>query len=270
MTNIYPTIYLTPISFEKTLESGGRTKPIIVRIKTNDNTETDQYVVKLYGNNELGHHSSLREMLGAKMAIYFDIKSPLPAVMEITTDFVNLAVPGNQKLTLENSCGYNYSSTYILGAKIYQNSSLLLKEYQNQALAIFAFDLLLCNYDRRSERPNLFFDDNGFIVYDHEMAFPYSKPISMMNNIPDFKNCFEFRYSFQNHILYNELKRHNNFNIEPFLEKLSSFTNSVFDDMLHGLPKDWLSDDIEHIRKFIIKTKQNINDFKRCYLEVFA
>lgn len=270
MIDIYPTIYKIPISYENSLETGGASIPIIVRVATEDSFDTDKYVVKLYKKISYEKHGCLREMVGSKLAIYFDIETPPPAVMELTSDFCHYAVPAKEIERIKESLGYNFSSEYIQGATLYQKTSITHHKHREAAAKIFAFDLLLLNYDRSDFKPNLFFNQDGFIVFDHEKAFPYSKPGTMLGGVPFYTESLIFRSQFKSHILYNELARKKDNLIESFLDRLSSFTNALFDDMLHDLPQDWITEDVEQIRSFLIKTSNNVSIFSKCYKEVLA
>ena len=79
-----PTAY--PIVALKVKESG-RTQPLEMRCKTEDGEQ--DYIVKLWGNVELGTHGLAREIFGSLLADYFHLVTPEIAIVEIPPDFAD-------------------------------------------------------------------------------------------------------------------------------------------------------------------------------------
>jgi hypothetical protein len=161
---------LQPIAVGKVKNSGG-THPIEMICKTSKGPA--DYIVKLWDSVELGlgRHGLVREIYGSLLASYFDFLTPEIALIDIGEDFPSSQPNPEIKARLSRSLGLNFGSKYIHDAPIFNNP--LSPNRKSDAVRVFCFDMLIVNVDRNVRKPNVFQTSKGFILLDHEKAFPF-------------------------------------------------------------------------------------------------
>jgi hypothetical protein len=251
--------------YAKGIKSSGRTRPVEMYCRSE--TISENYIVKLASNVELGTHSLARELIAADLADIFGIPTPLPALVEIPSDFFLTVSDNDLSRSLQTSPGLNFGSTYIPDSKIF--SPPILKAQIPAAVKIYCFDLLIANMDRRISKPNLFDRGDDFIIFDHEQAFPFSKPQIILGGAkPGWEYITELWH--RDHCFYPSLKHENcDTEIDSFFQILQDIDSEVFDTIESRIPHDWFSADILNIRNYILDIVGNLNTFKRNLQECF-
>ncbi|MBI5842947.1 MAG: hypothetical protein HZB19_22875 [Chloroflexi bacterium] len=147
-------------------------------------SRVSDYIVKLWNTPELGLgvHSLAREIYGVLLANFFGLSTPDIAFVNIEADF-SFGIP--DPVIRERICqspGLNFGSKYLSDVIIFNPPVTPAKLHE--AAMIFCFDMLAWNVDRNLRKPNMFDTSKGFILFDHEQAFPYSKPQMMIGSFP--------------------------------------------------------------------------------------
>lgn len=149
--------------------TGGSTQPCIITVEDEDGVIVGPYVVKLYpaGNNGL-HRRTVVEFLCAILASEFELFVPEPAVIEISIELFGelWKHPAYHKKELEP--GNYYGCTYLEGGLDFTTPPPQGKINLVDVESVFGFDVLIRNWDRRSNKPNCFFKDNSLYLIDHE------------------------------------------------------------------------------------------------------
>lgn len=86
----------------------------------------------------------------------------------------------------------------------YQNYSPSLQEKYLKIYdigSIYAFDNLILNVDRRSEKPNLLFKGESAVLIDHELTLATTQ-----NSLNQLKNKRIWAHNYKRHIFYEILK----------------------------------------------------------------
>lgn len=159
------------ISFVSRVEKGGRTQPWVVLVKEKDDVRP--YVVKFFEvEQEEARHSVVNEVIANALAQEFNLPVPQAALIEISEDF---------KMTLEHrelSFMDAKDERIKFGCRLMEDVNLFnysLSKYLVQRRVnietVFAFDVLIRNRDRNSNKPNLLIDDSKAILIDHELGF---------------------------------------------------------------------------------------------------
>jgi len=140
--------------------AGGSTKPCILEVEDEQGNAQGFYVVKIFENEGELSNPTLNEALTYILAKEFELPIPKAAIIDVP-DFL---IQGLGKVA---EAGY-YFGTELL-EETFEINLKQLEIYQLETL--FAFDLLVCNSDRRSNNPNLLSVKDDFYLIDHEKAF---------------------------------------------------------------------------------------------------
>lgn len=262
--------YLNALTVEDE-KASGRTRPIVMSCVSVDGVDAQQYVVKLRGAVELGVRALARELFAALLGHQLGLNVPEPAVVNISGQLAMSSPNGEVRKRLGDSVGSNYGSCVI--TPVY-GFSFLPDDQIGAAADVFAFDVLLMNYDRRSEKHNLFLNPSGFVVFDHEMAFPYADPRMMIGGVPEPWKLQRMDKLFIGHLLYPWLKRKSNLvRFDGFVSRLRDMSNDVLFEIASRIPPEWTCDErpeMSNVCAFLAKARDNSSRLERCLLEVLA
>ena len=261
-----PKLDAIAISIDPIKESG-RSKPLAMHCASISSPQITEYIVKLYGNLDLKQQSLARELYGSLLAYVMGFDTPDPAVINVPLRLADLAIQQKIKTDILNSPGLNFGSKTISPAITFENVPDGLFQ---SAVDIFAFDMLLRNPDRRVDKPNLFQNNSCFILYDHEMAFPYSFPIMYLNSLPE---PWDLRGDgfIKNHIMYLPIyQKRPDCSFDNFIVKLKEISDDIFDKIQEQIPDDWQGEGVDNITAYLKKARDNADKFKKGLLEVLA
>ncbi|HVM72640.1 MAG TPA: HipA family kinase [Anaerolineales bacterium] len=266
--NYYPSVpVVSPISVGKP-KSTGRTQPLEMHCET-ANGPAD-YIVKLWGCPELpfGPHCLAREIYGALLADFFGLQTPEIAIVNIDPEFP-ISQPDLQiQSRLTQSTGSNFGSKYLQGAVIFSNP--VLPNRKSDAARVFCFDLLIGNVDRRISKPNVFQTSDGFIVFDHESAFPFSKPATYLGGYPKPWDFVREPWH-RDHAFFPSLKGADSaLEIEEFVMILNMLSDEVFDKIEDITPEEWRTPDLQVLKDYLLSARDNSQVFKRSLQEILS
>lgn len=270
MLNSVPEVPIIEASFisPNPIKNTGRTKPLAIQCNSMGPGIIRDYVVKLYGSCELGCHSLAREVYGGLLAHVFKFDTPEIAIVNISSELIQAVNDPVVRDKLRTSPGLNFGSKTVTTP--IQFDGYIPDILFPQAVEIYAFDMLLRNPDRRVGKPNMFQCSESFILYDHEMAFPYSKPIMFLGFVPDPWSLRPEDFA-RNHIMYQHIRQKATPDMfDSFLEKLLSLSDEILDTILERIPLDWRTSDLDFIAPYINKARSNIDQFKRGLQEALA
>lgn len=251
------------------VKEAGRSRPIAINCSRVGDLSIVEYIVKLYGDLDFGKHSLARELLGSLLASYFNLTTPEPAIIDISRNLAENEDDPDIAHKLVQSLGYNFGSKTIeTGA--FSPVSSLSDEALPQAVSIICFDSLIMNSDRRPEKPNMFETREGYIVFDHELAFPYSNPQTMLGGVP---NPWELSgtnaTTIRNHFFYKDLSE-SDLNFDPFINKLKELDDVTLDEMINKLPIEWRTDQLDPIVRYISTARENADLMKKGLQEILG
>jgi len=249
----------------------GRTVPVAMWCRDSVALQSCQYMVKLWSSVELQTRSLARELFAALLAAVLRLQVPKAAVVEISAN-LHRSVP-NPELgkRLRSSIGANFGSEIVTPAVIYRS---LDQNHIEQAVDVFAFDMLLQNPDRRRDKPNMFQNGNGLIVFDHEMAFPYADPRMMLGIKVRPWDIARGTPWVTNHILHAPLQRQaQSVTFGSFINRLNALSDDILSEILSRIPPEWITanpPEMDNICEFIREGRDNSARFERSLLEVIA
>ena len=252
---------------------GTRNQPVIMLCQSQSGVSEDGYishfVVKLKNDLPYKEHSCAREMIGSLLATAFGLLTPPPGIINIPDDFYEIV--DNQALRdrLQASSGYNFGSRNV-EINAFLGVDLPPGKLQ-EGFEVFVFDALIQNSDRRVGNPNLFSSPDGFILFDHELAFPFTKTVGIIGGFPNPWELTDPRYLYflKDHIFYQSV-RSNKVNFDSFHEKLTNLTEPFIDGIISKLPDEWYGKEIEIIKDYLMLAHHNADKVKKGLQEVLA
>ena len=249
-----PTIEILQINNILGVKKTGHTRAIEA-ICNNNSDEFISCIIKPYCELPLGNHTCARELIGSILGIAFGLRVPKPYIIQIDNDSHLLTDDIAIKNRLLGSIGPNFGCKYIDTGPVIAN--YVNREDLPKAALIFAFDLLIQNDDRKFNNPNMFQDNDGFTIFDHEMAFPYSRPDMIIGTFPkpwEFTNQGSIDY--KNHFCYKFLKNET-IDLSSFLENLKDLEGVLPDIITHRIPVQWSGQEITNIIDYLILASNN-------------
>ena len=235
----------------------GRTHPLLLAAE--DQTgKTFEVVVKFRGP-ELSIKSQIAELAAAPLADLLGIDVPQAAVVDVPAGF-EVIVPPARSAAVRGSIGANFGSIHLgTSFTTWAVGRPLAGVQRDQAAAIFAFDLLLQNPDRRPTNPNLWTRADRLGVYDHEQAFSFLY-LPIIGGPPrpwvlgDQAQGFHFM---ENHVFYPAL-RGGRLDLGPFESKFAALSNEAIDALLISVPAEWREghDLCERVRDYLQEARE--------------
>ena len=201
-----------------------------------------EVVVKLRGR-EMSAKSQISELVAALLAHDLGLDVPPPAVVDVPVGFEAIVSDPPSAAAVKASSGLNFGSVH-LGTSFtgWPNERTPIGPMRDQAVAIFAFDALVQNVDRRATNPNLWARSDTIGVFDHEQAFAFLYTTILGD--PPWPWCVAdqalgFRF-LEQHVFYPAL-RGGVVDLGGFEERLGKLTKSRIAGYLKAVPKEWRS-----------------------------
>ena len=224
----------------------GANHPHLVRGVCSQTGEKNDYVVKYLGAERMIPSACARELIAICIANEMDYVVPEPVVVNITNEFVE-TLRGNDAYSLASrSIGYNFGSQYVEGSfqQILKGQKLPEGLY-SRVVDLFAFDLFISNADRNHDRPNMLTDGENILIFDHELAFGFTRDIRK-NPHPWLILDHDMAW-IRNQYLFPVLQgREHNF--ENFVKKLDLLNADFWSNLESIIPTAWMSDEYTKIR----------------------
>lgn len=135
--------------------------------------------MKIRGGLDRGPTGLLCELIASRLAAYFGLSVPEPAIVMIEADFADLAAGVKAKTApqeadrIRNSVGLNFGSRQLSGVTTWPVDKSIPEARLPAAAAVFSFDALIQNPDRRFSNPNLLTRGDEIFLFDHELAFSF-------------------------------------------------------------------------------------------------
>lgn len=231
-------LQLTATQFIRPMKNG-RTRPLLMGC---DDLAGNPFevVVKLRGR-QMAEKAQIVELMAAQLADDVGLDVPRAALVEVASGFDAIVTDTEAAAAVKESTGLNFGSMHLgTGFTTWPPNRSPHGGQRDEAAAIFAFDTLIQNPDRRTDNPNLWVRSDRLGVYDHEQAFSFLfLPIIGGPSRPwvaaDQTAAFRF---LENHIFYSSL-RGSRFDLKAFEERLGSLTDKQIDSYAATVPPEW-------------------------------
>jgi hypothetical protein len=159
---------------------GGTTRPWLGLVD-DGGPLPQEYVVKLFSAHDLSQANYVAaEVMGSVLCKEFDIDTPDFCLVEFT-EHTGINCPAAFSARLRET---TYPQPWFASRSELPNAEFthrLLKRVlpmKEDAAALFAFDCLILNTDRKKGKPNLLLNDGKVMAIDHERAFALHNPVS--------------------------------------------------------------------------------------------
>lgn len=237
---------------------GGSSRPWIITAQNNSNFE--EYVVKLYNNKSREIVPLInKELYASILTQEFDIPTPEPALINFTSEFIN-TLEGDDRARIEA-----LDSKLAFGCKYYEGFTDYPKPIKPSKVkslnpeTIFAFDVLIRNFDRRFEKPNLIIKGDDYFCIDHEHSLDVRKPFS---DYDIFNDWYSLRNPSRCHLFYTYLKQRRSVEFFEFRDYFRTFNTKALEKLGKFLKTTTLAgDDLDETIVYLNDVAQNKDKF---------
>jgi hypothetical protein len=170
----------------------GKTHPSIIVAQKSDSSTLD-VVAKFSAGCEEKEVSLAREAVAACLALDLGLPIPRPYIVDIPPGWASGIADASQRERAKASCPVAFGSHLVTGGySIWHSGNEIDVVMLPSAAAVFVFDLIVQNADRRTENPNCFVRGIEIRIFDHELTFTHGmvlgwKPPWIPGGLEDFK-----------------------------------------------------------------------------------
>lgn len=158
------------IAFDAAISSG-RTRPSRITGQA-DGGHIVELVAKFSAGCDRGEASLALEVIGACLAADLALPVPVPYLVEWTPEWASLILDVERRALVTKSSPVAFGSTHAPnGFSAWFVGRAISESLLPTALAVFTFDALINNPDRRDDNPNCLFRGDQIRIFDHELAF---------------------------------------------------------------------------------------------------
>jgi hypothetical protein len=139
-----------------------------------DDSEAEEVevVVKMEAGCERKKNGLVAEVLAALLASDLGLPVPEPFLVRLERDFAETIPDEGSKALAMQSLGWAFGSKKLPPQyAIFEPQLSLSEDGIPEAAEILAFDVLICNADRRVGKPNCLGNGRRLAIIDHELAF---------------------------------------------------------------------------------------------------
>lgn len=244
----------------------GRSVPLAMHCAEPDGSLSD-YIVKLYGDFELGRRALARELYCALLGQVLGLPVPRAVVVNVLPELYRTALAPDIRAKLERSPGLNFGSLWMATGQFAFRD--VPKDHLPLAGAIFAFDVIIHNPDRQTRNPNLLQHDGGFTIFDHEMALQFAAPHMLVGGVPEPWDLRSLGDGVKHHVLLSSLKG-SQVSFDGFFNRLSKLTDGVLVTIEERIPAEWRTEELEHIRTYLNRSRDSAAKVKRSLQEAIT
>jgi hypothetical protein len=240
---IYEAVFL-----EKDNIPGGTTLPCQMTVVNQNNHLKGVYIVKVFGQRHIEQYNPTnKEIIANVLAQAFEIRVPNLALIQVPLFIIEEMKQNPAYEKPELKAGYYYGCAYIENTASYQ-AGLVTNTYETWELAtIFAFDVLIRNFDRRTKKPNILFKEEEFILIDHDLALDITKDYTWYKSNQTYQKVVKGVKG--EHIFLKHLKA---------IHEIEKIT---FDDFITDL-RDLDFKKLDEIQKILETLNMNTSDFE--------
>ncbi len=217
----------------------GRNGTCIVYCENEEGDEME-FIVKLAAS-ECGIRGLVCEVIASQLALDLDLRTPAPALLEITPEFAASITDLSVLEAMQKSIGWNFGTLKLPGQDSgpasftpFWPSRLLPAEWRQTAAEVYAFDGMIENPDRRQDNPNCLHNRNGLVMIDHDMAFSFLAGVLFWKPVWEGGDLSMLRQ----HLFHHHLR-----SAPRDFERLAGAMESITERQLRGyalsVPEDW-------------------------------
>jgi hypothetical protein len=217
--------------------STGRTSPCRVTCEADDGSLIEA-AVKFSAGCDRREVNLALEVIAACLAGDLDLPIPEPLLVRWSREWADCIPDQTRRTLIQASAPVAFGSTLVLpGFRAWHRGARITDAMLPVAAAIFAFDALISNPDRREGNPNCLVKGNAIRIFDHEMALQHKL---ILNWIPPWRlgGLRELERPGA-HIFLTGLKGRERLNLDQVQARWSALPDRRLREYETALPIDW-------------------------------
>ena len=240
--------------------SSGYSRPARVTCSRANGSKIDAYVKFMGGIRNRGFGLAA-ELLAALLARDLGLFTPTPFIVNLSSEFL-AGVPREAKDLVSRSLGLNFATESTPdGFSLVPPEPRVPQALRPLAAEILAFDIIIQNYDRKSDNPNLLWDRTRILMIDHESAF--GSLLTRPN--PSFVSLELDR--FYDHVFHSAVSP-SDADYGRFGDALARISPQRISELLCEIPVSWqVKEDLAKVEQHLIWAVQNREEICRLIRE---
>jgi len=218
--------------FEREM-STGRNRALLLGVR-DDQDVAFRAVVKLAARLERPPVEYIREWMASAVGRRLGIDTPEPLAVEISPEFAAAIGDARVRTDMSASIGVAFGSTFEGGLTQWKRDNELPSELRDSAAELIVFDVLVHNFDRRRENPNVLVGRDRVVAIDHDLAFAFLDPISppepALDPLAGMRNMHVFGRSLGSRMV---------FSLDRIQNAIGLLDEQFFDDLRSSTPAPW-------------------------------
>jgi hypothetical protein len=249
----------TAVALEYVRQMGaGRTCPLLVSCEKSDGSVISA-VAKFSDFCDQRETHLVREIVGACLAADLGLPVPEPMLIEIPSGWSDIVPDAPLRARIDASSPIAFGSTLMTGGYSAWTADTRIREAMfDMAAAIFAFDAIIQNPDRRTSNPNCLVRGEDIRIIDHELAFAHRVVIGWRPPwVSGGLNWLETKGS---HIFLADLKR-SGVDFAPIRQRWNAIIDSRLIEYRAAIPPQWahVAADLDSALALIRDARNNID-----------
>lgn len=244
--------------------TSGRTGPLILTCETAAG-EAIELFCKLSAGCDEGVTNLAREVVGACLAADLGLPVPKPFLIELSQRFIGAVSDSKTARRMRESAPVAFGSTRVPNQfSVWTTATPISDVLLPKAAAIFVFDAIIQNPDRRDSNPNCLVKGDEIRIIDHELAF-FSGPIIgwkppwVLGGLRSLED--------PGHHIFREGLRGRAIDFEPIIASWSDLSDQRIREYQGAIPGEWATarSALDNAVRLISDARDNING---CIAEV--
>ncbi|MGJ4882399.1 HipA family kinase [Bradyrhizobium sp. HKCCYLRH1065] len=236
----------------------GRTSPLLVNCEKADG-EIVAVVAKFSEFCDQKEVHLAREIVAACLAADLGLPIPVPFLVAVPGGWADVIPDPVRQAKVRASGGFAFGSLLVTGGyNAWTPDTRITAGMIDNATAIFAFDAIIQNSDRRSENPNCLVRGEEIRIFDHELAFAHRLILGWRPPwTPGGLNWIERKGS---HIFLADLKR-SGADFAAVRTSWCAISDERLAEYRAAVPMQWgnISADVDSALKLIRDARDNID-----------
>ncbi len=228
----------------------GYSRPARVTCSRVDGSKVHVYV-KFGGavrNREFGLTA---EVVCSLLARELGLETPRAFLVNVSPAFL-AAAPIQAQDLIRRSLGINFGTERApAGFSVVPQNPTVPPALRSLAAEIFAFDVIVQNYDRKTDNPNLLWSPTKILVIDHEGALG-----SVLRTAAPSQGSLELD-KFYDHVFYAAISPEDA-DYSRLAEAIGHVSNSLLKEMLGEVPSQWqVKEDLAKVEQHLLWVVEN-------------
>lgn len=231
---------IEPFQFDRKV-GNGRTDPARLTCNHADGSVVE-VIAKLSSKCDRGTTALAMEVFSACLAADLHLPIPTPYLVELDPEWIDTIVDTEWAQHARQSITPAFASRALSGGfRQWVSQTPILGPMTSVAAAIFLFDAITDNADRRDGNPNCLIRGDELRIIDHELTFPDTRGIFGWRE-PWLEGSLHHLESPGAHIFREQLRRRD-VDWEPIEARWRALSDDRLADYAAAIPAEWAAGD---------------------------